>query len=53
MTTPRRTDKSADTFERKGGYPSARVPRSQMKPPPSSATKPKPSSSQSSNSNSN
>jgi hypothetical protein len=48
MTTPKRPDKRTDTFERKGGYPSARVPRSQMKPPPSSATRPKPQAPQSS-----
>lgn len=50
MTTPKRPDKgpvkfeqkSVDTFERKGGYPSARVPRSEMKPPPSTTIKTKP-----------
>lgn len=33
-------DKEGDSFERKGGYPSARAPRSEMKPPPASASQP-------------
>lgn len=34
-----------ETFERKGGYASPSVPRSEMKPPPASASasRPKPS----------
>lgn len=61
MTTPKRPDKSpvkfeqksVDTFERKGGYPSARVPRSEMKPPPSSTIKTKPASTEGSTPTSN
>lgn len=30
--------KNGETFERKGGYASPRVPRSQMRPPPASAS---------------
>jgi hypothetical protein len=33
-------DKRNDSFERKGGYASARVPRTEMKPPPASASQP-------------
>jgi hypothetical protein len=29
-----------DRVERRGGYPSARVPRSEMQPPPPSASQP-------------
>ncbi len=41
----RTNDSRTGTFERKGGYPSASVPRSQMRLPAGAVTKPKPQSS--------
>jgi hypothetical protein len=36
--------KRDDSFERKGGYASPRVPWTEMKPPPASASQPQPQS---------
>ncbi|RFZ08571.1 hypothetical protein VIMS_04130 [Mycobacterium marinum] len=40
-------NKEDETFERRGGYASPSIPRSQMKPPPASASASRPKPSQS------